>query len=117
MRPDGSRPTDGSRVTSPETAAEPRPDSPWSYIGVGCLTIPIGFFGGGMIAVLIAKIVGAMKGCVAPEGFPACHTFEFLLPGGLIGAIGLPVVAILRLRQGRRKGSATTSQGGRGGSS
>ena len=71
-----------------------------------------------MIAVLIAKIVGAMTRCTAPEGFPACNTFEFLLPGGLIGAIGLPTVALLRLRKGRKAtGPATTSEGGRGGSS
>lgn len=80
--------------------------SAWSYIGVGCLTAPIGFFGGGMIAVLIAKIVDAVQNCRAPEGFPACHTFEFLLPGALIGLIGLPVVSVWRLRVGRRKSAA-----------
>ena len=74
----------------------------WPYIGVGCFTAPIGFFGGGMIAVLVAKIVGAVRGCVAPEGFPACQTWEFLLPGALIGLVGLPVAAILRLRKGRK---------------
>jgi hypothetical protein len=88
------------------TGADHGPVTPessrWSYIGVGCFTAPIGFFGGGMIAVLIAKIVGAVQGCTAPEGFPACNTFEFLLPGALIGLVGLPVAAILRLHRGRR---------------
>jgi hypothetical protein len=98
-------------MTRVDSGAVP-PASPWSYIGVGCLTMPIGFFGGGMIAVLIAKIVGASTGCTPPEGFPACNTFEFLIPGGLIGLIGLPAVAILRLRQGRRSGVPdATSQG------
>jgi hypothetical protein len=92
--------------------------SRWSYIGVGCFTMPIGFFGGAMIAVLIAKIVGAAKGCTPPEGFPACNTFEFFFSGGLIGLIGLPTVAVLRLRKGRQvAGPETTSQGGRSGSS
>jgi hypothetical protein len=86
--------------------------SRWSYIGVGCFTLPIGFFGGGMIAVLIAKIVGAAKGCTPPEGFPACNTFEFLLPGGLIGMLVLPTAALWRLRLGRKTtGSDTTGQG------
>ena len=80
---------------------EPR-SGPWPYIGVGCLTAPIGFFGGGMIAVLIAKMVGAARGCVAPEGLPACNTFEFLYPGALIGLIGLPTLALYRLRRGRK---------------
>ena len=84
------------------TAAKPK-DSPWSYIGVGCVTAPIGFFGGGMIAVLIAKIVGAAKSCPAPEGLPACNTFEFLAVGALIGMIGLPALSVWRLRLGRRR--------------
>ena len=81
--------------------AEPG-SGPWPYIGVGCLTAPIGFFGGGMIAVLIAKIVGSAQGCTAPEGLPACNTFEFLYPGGLIGLVGLPMLALYRLRKGRK---------------
>ena len=83
-------------------SAEPK-GSGWSYIGVGCLTAPIGFFGGGMIAVLIAKIVGGLQHCNAPEGFPACHTFEFLFPGALVGMIGLPMLSVWRLRVGRKK--------------
>lgn len=100
MSPDGSRPTD--------VAAEQR-TGPWPYIGVGCLTAPIGFFGGGMIAVLIAKMVGAAQGCTAPEGLPACNTFEYLYPGGLIGLIGLPGLALYRLRKGRKAASGVQS--------
>ena len=77
--------------------------SAWSYIGVGCLTAPIGFFGGGMIAVLIAKIVGGLQHCNAPEGFPACNTFEFLFPGALVGMVSLPLLSVWRLRVGRKK--------------
>lgn len=56
-----------------------------------------------MIAVLLAKIVGAVQDCKAPEGLPACHTFEFLYPGAVIGLIGLPVLSMYRLRKGRKK--------------
>jgi hypothetical protein len=75
--------------------------SVWPYIGVGCFTTVIGFFGGGMIAALVAKVVGAARGCVPPEGFPACDTWSFVLPGALIGAVLLPTAAIWRLRKGR----------------
>ena len=86
------------------------PDTVWPYIGVGCFTVPIGFFGGGMIGVLIAKIVGGITGCKPPKDFPACHTFEFLWPGALIGLIGLPLLAIWRLRQGRKTDRARAGQ-------
>ena len=90
---------------------EPPRDGPWPYIGVGCLTAPIGFFGGGMIAVLVAKLVGAVQNCTPPKDLPACHTFEFLWPGALIGVIGLPVLALYRLRRGRKNSRNTTGNG------
>ena len=75
--------------------------SAWSYIGVGCLTTVVGFFGGGMIAALVAKVVGSARGCMPPQGFPACDVWSFVLPGALLGAVGLPVAALYRLRQSR----------------
>jgi len=74
----------------------------WPYIGVGCVTTVVGFFGGGMIAALVAKFVGMVQGCRPPEGFPACDTWSYVLPGALIGAGLLPTMAIRRLRQGRK---------------
>jgi len=83
-------------------------DTVWPYIGVGCFTAIVGFFGGGMIAALVAKVVGAMQGCKPPEGFPACNTWSFVLPGALIGGLALPAAAVRRLRKGRmRNGNET----------
>jgi hypothetical protein len=97
-------------MTDADSSLVTRGSSAWSYIGVGCFTAPIGFFGGGMIAVLIAKIAGAIQGCAPPKDLPACNTFEFLVPGALIGLIGLPTAALWRLRQGRStKKDSTTS--------
>ena len=62
-----------------------------------------------MIAVLIAKIVGAVQGCAAPKDLPACNTFEFLIVGALLGLIALPTAALWRLRQGRRTQNSTTT--------
>lgn len=85
-------------------------DGPWPYIGVGCLTAPIGFFGGGMIATLLAKFVGSVQQCKPPDGLPACNTFEFLVPGALIGLLGLPTIALYRLRRGRKRARETQNR-------
>lgn len=77
--------------------------SVWPYIGVGCLTMTVGFFGGGMIAALVAKIAGSVQGCKPPEGFPACNIWSFVLPGALLGAVILPAAAVHKLRQSRTR--------------
>jgi hypothetical protein len=75
--------------------------SVWPYIGVGCITFVVGFFGGGMIGALVAKIVGSARGCIPMEGFPACDTWSFVLPAAVLGAFALPTAALWRLRQSR----------------
>ena len=84
-----------SDATQPQSTA-------WPYIGVGCLTFFGGFFGGGMIAALVAKIVGALQRCQPANDLPACNLWSFVLPGALIGAVLLPTVAIWRLRSSRK---------------
>jgi hypothetical protein len=88
-------------MTSPGAPQNGAHRSVWPYIGVGCLTVTVGFFGGVMIAALVAKIVGSARGCVPPEGFPACNTWSFVLPGALLGAVVLPAAALRRLRESR----------------
>ena len=98
-------PGDSPRIEAvPEPTA---PDSAWPYIGVGCLTLVVGFFGGGMIAVLIGKIVGGFTGCRPEEGLPVCFWWRYVLIGGLVGGIGLPSVAIFRMRRGRSRPPAS----------
>ena len=70
-------------------------------IGVGCVTTMAGFFSGGMIAVLVAKIVGSAQGCRPPEGLPACNWYVYAGIGALLGALTLPVLALMRLNRGR----------------
>ena len=76
-------------------------------IGVGCFTSVAGLFSGGMIAVLVAKVVGSLTGCPPPAGLPACHWYYYAPVGMLIGAISLPALTLWRLRQSDR--AATTS--------
>jgi hypothetical protein len=74
----------------------------WEYIGVGCLTSVIGFFGGGMIAVLVAKVAGAVQGCPPdPETGAPCHWHLYWMAGALLGLLAVPLVAIRKLRRSR----------------
>ena len=73
-----------------------------TFITSGCLlliTAIAGFFGGGMIAVFVAKIVGSVRGCEPGEGLPACDWHVYMLIGAGIGVLLLPSVTFLRLRR------------------
>lgn len=72
------------------------------YLGVGCVTIVGGFFAGGVIAVLVAKIVGWARGCEPAQSLPACDWHVFMLTGALIGMVTLPAGVFWRLRGKRR---------------
>ena len=73
------------------------------YGCVGCLTVVAGTFSGGMIGVLIAKIVGSARNCEPPTGLPACDWHVYAGLGMLIGAVTLPVLALMRLRSNDSK--------------
>jgi hypothetical protein len=70
-------------------------------VGIGCVMTFAGFFGGGMIAVLIAKMVGSVQGCKPPEGLPACNWWVYAGIGALIGAVTLPVGVLILLNRRR----------------
>ena len=70
-------------------------------VGVGCVTTVAGFFGGGMIAVFIGKVVGSVQGCKPAEGLPACNWGVYAGIGAVLGALTLPAVALIRLNQAR----------------
>jgi hypothetical protein len=68
-------------------------------IGVGCFTTFAGFASGGMVGVFAGKVVGNVRGCIPPEGLPACDWYYFALAGMILGGITLPVLALRRLRR------------------
>jgi hypothetical protein len=74
------------------------------YVGIGCFSTFVGFAGGGMIAVLLAKIVGAFSRCSsdAETGAP-CNWFTYAVLGALIGAAVVPVTSIWFFRRGRAR--------------
>ncbi|MBA2688154.1 MAG: hypothetical protein H0U64_08630 [Gemmatimonadaceae bacterium] len=67
-------------------------------IGVGCVSVVAGFFSGGMIGVMIAKIVGSIRGCQPAEGLPACDWHVYAGAGMLVGVITLPLLIVRRMR-------------------
>ena len=97
---------------APHQPQDPGPgdSTVWPYIGVGCLTFFGGFFGGGMIAAFVAKVVGGLQRCRPENDLPACNLWSYVVPGALIGAVLLPTVAIWRLRGSRRNDDARRSQ-------
>jgi hypothetical protein len=54
-----------------------------------------------MIGAATAKIVGAVRGCAPPQGFPACDIWSFVVPSGVIGGLALALAIMLRLRPDR----------------
>jgi hypothetical protein len=74
------------------------PPSRWRYLMAVWFAI-VGYFAGGMVGVAIAKVVGTLRRCVRPEGFPACDFEMYLRVGGLIGMVILPSVVIWRMWQ------------------
>ncbi len=73
-------------------------------IGVGCITTFAGFVSGGMVAVLIAKFIGSMRGCRPVEGLPACNWWVYAGVGAVAGALTLPVLALRQLNRRRPNG-------------
>ena len=74
----------------------------WPYLGVGCLTAVVGLVGGGMIAVLVAKFVGAATSCKpdADTGAP-CDWSMYWTWGARVGVILLPLIVLWRMRRAR----------------
>ena len=79
----------------------------WEYLGVGCFSALVGFAGGGMIAVLIAKIVGAFARCTpeAETGAP-CGWFTYAVYGAIAGFVVVPLMSLWLFRRGRARANS-----------
>lgn len=74
----------------------------WPYLGVGCLSAVAGLAGGGMIAVLVAKIVGGAMRCQADaETGAPCDWSTYWTWGARIGLVLVPTIVIWRMRKVR----------------
>jgi hypothetical protein len=85
----------------PEASGETS-EGVWPYLGVGCLTAVSGAVAFGMIAVLLAKVVGWATNCApdAETGAP-CDWATFWVRGALVGLVLVPTVVIWRMRRAR----------------
>jgi hypothetical protein len=74
----------------------------WPYVGVGCISAVAGVAGGGMIAVLVAKIVGGISRCRpdAETGAP-CDWSVYWTWGARIGLVLVPAIVLWRMRKVR----------------
>lgn len=88
-----------SRTNIPVSTPEPPPLHPAvRNTMIGCLTIVIGFFGGGMITMLLVKGVDFFRHCTPAEGLPVCGNWAIYAGiGGAIGAVLLPTVVFIKL--------------------
>jgi hypothetical protein len=74
----------------------------WPYVGVGCLSAVAGLAGGGMIAVLVAKIVGGITQCGADtETGAPCDWSTYWTWGARIGLVVVPAIVLWRMRKVR----------------
>jgi hypothetical protein len=80
-------------------AGQEQPPGCWGRAGVGCVTFVAGFFSGGMIGVLVSKIVAGITKAPKCEGIPTCDWHVYMLTGAVLGAITLPALAFWRLRK------------------
>lgn len=66
--------------------------------GIGCFMAVIGFFSGGMIGVLVSKIVAFFTKAPKCDGIPTCDWYIYMGVGGLIGSLTLSWLVVSALR-------------------
>lgn len=69
--------------------------------GLGCFTFIVGFFSGGMVAVLIGRMVAFFTKAPSCEGLPVCNWYLYVGIGGVLGAVSLPTLVLRRLTKKR----------------
>jgi len=83
----------------PPPAPDAGEDRTARNVGVGCFTAFAGFWSGGMVAVLIGRIVEGLRQSPSCEGLPICNWASYAFIGAMIGAITLPLLVLRRLRR------------------
>lgn len=92
--------TDTQGTKPLQMSDEDKKNRRYRNMGVGCFTTLIGFFGGGMISVLIAKIVSQALNEPQCEALPTCNWLTWAARGGVAGMIILPTISVWRLKRG-----------------
>ncbi len=68
-------------------------------VGIGCFMAVVGFFAGGMVGVLVSKIVAFFTKAPKCDGIPTCDWYIYMFVGGLLAALTLPWLVVSAMRQ------------------
>ena len=71
-------------------------------VGLGCFTAFVGFWSGGMVAVLVGKFIEGVKRSPSCGDLPICNWYVYAGIGAVIGAVSLPTLVLWRLRRAGR---------------
>ena len=74
---------------------------------IGCFMAFIGFFSGGMIGVLLSKLMAFLTRAPACDGIPTCNWYIYMAVGGVLGMISLPWLVVGALRSAPPAPSST----------
>ncbi len=72
-------------------------------VGIGCFSLFVGLWSGGMVGVLVGKFIEGARRAPTCEGLPICNWYVYAGIGAAIGAVTLPVLVLWRLRRGRQR--------------
>ena len=96
---EGEAEGEGEEPQRPHRAPETVEDRTARNISVGCFTTFVGFWSGGMVAVLVGRFVEGLRQSPSCEGLPICDWTSYALVGAVLGAVTLPVLVLRRLRR------------------
>ena len=77
-------------------------------VGLGCFTFFVGLWSGGMVGVLVGKVIEGAKKTPGCEGLPTCNWYVYAIAGAVVGALTLPALVFWRLR---RKAAGSNMRG------
>jgi hypothetical protein len=97
--PRGRADGDGSSTRTPSDKENEDAIAFGRKVGLGCFTTFVGFWSGGMIAVLVGKIIEGARKSPACTGLPLCNWHIYAGIGAVVGAISLPALVLWRMRR------------------
>ena len=68
-------------------------------VGVGCFATFIGMVTGGMVGVLLGRVVEWLRKAPTCTGVPICNWTTYWLAGAILGAVTLPTLVLMRMRR------------------